>query len=231
MAVLASSIINRAQIIVQDTTNVRWPYQELLAWLNDAQREVALYKPSATAANVVLMLQAGTLQSIGDGGLQLIRVTRNLKTPVTEPRIGTRAVRIVDRGVLDAQHPSWHDPDVFAYTKEAKHFAFDDVDPTHFYVFPGNDGQGAVEAVISRSPIDIVATGDKNTLASYDKPITIPDVYANALLDYVLFRAYSKDADYAENDQRSANHYTMFQNALGGKTAGEAVNPNVGPRG
>lgn len=234
MPVLASDVISRAQTVVQDITGVRWPFSELLQWLNDGQREVALYKPSATAQNVALMLQQGTLQNIGAGGLALLRVVRNLKTPVTNPRVGTRACRIVDREVLDSQHPSWHDPDVFAYQKEVKHFCFDESDPTNFYVFPGNTGTGAVEAVISRSPADMVlASGaDANNITSYRLAIQVPDIYANCLLDYVLFRAYSKDADYAGNAERSAGHYVMFTTALGVKTQNELeVNPNTGQRG
>lgn len=231
MAILASDIISRAQVVVQDVTSVRWPYAELLNWLNDGQREVAIYKPNATSATVVLELQPGTLQHIGAGGLALLRVIRNLKTPVGSPRIGSRAVRLVDREVLDSQHPSWHDPDVFPYSAEVKHFCFDGVDSTSFYVFPGNDGNGAVEAVVSRSPVDVVAVGDANALASYARPINIPEVYANALLDYVLFRAYLKDADYAGNAERSANHYQLFAASIAAKAQNEAVvNPNTGPQ-
>lgn len=231
MPILASSIIDRAQTIVQDKTGVRWPYRELLDWLNDGQREVAIYKPSATAQNVALPLQQGTLQSIGPGGLALLRVIRNLKTPVTNPRVGTRACRLVAREVLDAQHPSWHDPSVFPYEQNVKHFCFDETDPTHFYVFPGNNGAGAVEAVVSVSPDDVtLASGaDENLLESYRVGIRIPDIYSNCLLDYVLFRAYSKDADYAGNAERSATHYTLFVNTLTAKTTNEATfNPNAG---
>lgn len=231
MPILASSIIDRAQTIVQDKTGVRWPYRELLDWLNDGQREVAIYKPSATAQNVALPLQQGTLQSIGPGGLALLRVIRNLKTPVTNPRVGTRACRLVAREVLDAQHPSWHDPSVFPYEQNVKHFCFDETDPTHFYVFPGNNGAGAVEAVVSVSPDDVtLASGaDENLLESYRVEIRIPDIYSNCLLDYVLFRAYSKDADYAGNAERSATHYTLFVNTLTAKTTNEATfNPNAG---
>lgn len=233
MAVYASDIIARAQIIVQDTTGVRWPYAELLNWLNDGQREVALYKPSATAQNVAIMLTSGTLQSIGTGGLALLRIIRNLKTPVGTPRLGARACRIVDREVLDSQHPDWHDSTVFPYEKVVKHFCFDDSDPTNFYVFPGNNGTGAVEAVISKSPDDIVPlVANSQVLTDYRKLINVPEIYANCLLDYTLFRAYSKDADYAGNADRSGGHYAMFTAALGAKQQNEiANNPNTGQSG
>jgi hypothetical protein len=41
------------------------------------------------------------------------------------------------------------------------------------------------------------------------------DIFANALLDYVLYRASTKDAEQAANAQRAVAHYQAFQNALG----------------
>ena len=35
-------LIDRAEEILQDTTNVRWSQQTLLNYLNDAQREIVL---------------------------------------------------------------------------------------------------------------------------------------------------------------------------------------------
>lgn len=219
MTVLASDIISRAQTIVQDTTGVRWPTTELLQWLNDGQREVVNVKPSASAFNTVINLQQGTLQQIGAGNLSLLRVTRNLKTPITTPRIGTRAVRMVSLDVMDAQNPNWHDPAVFPYAKEAKHCCFDDIDASVFYVFPGNDGTGAMEVTVSRLPDDITAAS---------APITLPDIYRNPLLDYVLFRAYLKDADQVANAERSATHYQLFASSITAKVTNETtVNPNT----
>lgn len=228
MAVLASDILTRAQVIVQDTTGVRWPLAELLQWLNDGQREAVNIKPSVTATTMVLNLQQGTFQRLGADALALLRAVRNLKTPVTEPRIGTRAVRMVSQDVLDAQDPNWHDPSVFPYTKDAKHFCFDSVDPTAFYVFPGNDGTGALEVVVSKMPADVVATGDPTRIESYRRPVSVPDIYLNPLLDYVLFRAYMKDADLADNAARSTMHYQLFAGALTAKATNEgAVNPTT----
>jgi hypothetical protein len=43
------------------------------------------------------------------------------------------------------------------------------------------------------------------------------------MLDYMLYRAYSKDAEYAANAQRAVAHFQAFQNALGVKSQTEAV--------
>jgi len=43
----------------------------------------------------------------------------------------------------------------------------------------------------------------------------VPDIYANAVVDFALFKIYLKDAEYAGNSNRAQMHYTLFSNALG----------------
>ena len=44
--------------------------------------------------------------------------------------------------------------------------------------------------------------------------IGVPDIYTNALQDYILYRAYTKDTEYAGNAARAQAHYQAFVNAL-----------------
>ena len=44
-------ILDRASIILQDSTNVRFPNAELLKFFNDAQKEVVLHRPDANNLN------------------------------------------------------------------------------------------------------------------------------------------------------------------------------------
>ena len=53
--------------------------------------------------------------------------------------------------------------------------------------------------------------------------INLDDIYANVILDYLLYRAYSKDADYAANGQRAINHLNSFNSSLGAKTTIDAA--------
>ena len=46
-----TDILDRASIILQDNTNVRFPNIELLKFFNDAQKEVALHRPDSTMVN------------------------------------------------------------------------------------------------------------------------------------------------------------------------------------
>lgn len=223
MAVNVSEVLSRAQTLIQDNTGVRWPLPELAGWFNDATREVALHKPSASSKSVMLDLDQGTRQTIPEGALMLLRVIRNLGATSTESnRVGGRSVRIVNRDVLDTQHPDWHDDTVTPQTNEVKHFIFDESDPTAFYVFPGNTGSGKVEALISQAP-DAIATSGTDLSAYTSIVVPLPDIYVNAVLDYILYRAYSKDASFAENMERADYHMRAFANSLGLKTANESA--------
>jgi len=48
--------------------------------------------------------------------------------------------------------------------------------------------------------------------------ISISDVLANAILDYILYRAYSKDADYTAHQGRAAQHFQLFMTSVTGKS-------------
>ena len=96
-------------------------------------------------------------------------------------------------------------------------------DPRNFYVYPGiASGQNAfIEIVFSNSPTDLA-----NTSAT----ISVDDIYANAIIDFVLYRAYMKDAEYAGNAQRAQNHYQLFTASIGqGGQAQTLLDPNNDP--
>lgn len=199
--VTVQSIVDKAEILLQDTTNVRWSASELLDWLNDGQREVVLHKPEASAKNIAVALTANsTKQTIPSDGVSFIRLTRNMGANGLTPG---RAIRIVSREVLDAGVPDWHSE---AAAGHIKHYTFDPLDPKTFYCYPKAPATAHyVEMVYSAAPAN----------ASLNGAISIDDIYSNALLDYVMFRAYSKDAEYAQNGQLAVAYYTSFANSVG----------------
>ena len=220
MAVTVQSVIDRAQTVLQDTTGVRWPVvAELVLWVNDAQREIALLKPDAAAVNDTITLIAGTKQSIPTGGNRLLKVVRNMSS--ASNGTGKRAVRLVDREVLDAQTPDWHDPTVAgdaAHTAVVKHYIYDESNPRNFYVYPGVSGTAYLEIIYSSNPAAVAQAGD----------LSIPDIFANAVLNYVLYMAYMKDAEYAGNQQRASSHFQLFTASVTGKGQIDAItNPNM----
>ena len=55
-----------------------------------------------------------------------------------------------------------------------------------------------------------------------------PDIFANAVMNYVLYMAYMKEAEYVGNSQRAANHYQLFVVSVTGKAQIDtATTPNT----
>tara|TARA_R110001606_G_scaffold3662_3_gene17215 strand:+ start:1677 stop:2471 length:795 start_codon:yes stop_codon:yes gene_type:complete len=232
-----TNIIDRARVILQDGGAVRWPDSELLLWVNDAQREIAFLKPDASSVNDIAKLRANTtkqtmsgIEITSGGGTpnanRILRVVRNIHSVGGSSDFADnnsngagRAIRLVSREILDSQDPNWHDPSAatgsstFVSTGgNIKHYVFDEIDPTTFYVYPGvASGQSVyVELIYSAVPAALSAKTDT---------INIPDTYANTMVDYVCYRALSKDAEFAANAQRSQAHLIAFNNTLGIKSS------------
>jgi hypothetical protein len=204
--VTVDSVLNRAGVLLQDTTNIRWTRNELLDWLNDGQREVVLRKPNAYTKNMTVNLVAGTKQAIPNDGVQLLKVVRNMPG---------KAIRIVDSEILDSQVPDWH---TLTPNSAVQHYCYDESDLKNFYVYPPNNGAGSVEIVYSAAPPNAVLGG----------VISVDDIYQAALLDYILYRAYTKDFTAGADAAKATGHYGTFMNSLGGKAQVEsAINPNL----
>lgn len=223
MTVSVQSVIDRVQATLQDTTGIRWPVNdELVLWVNDAQREIALLKPDASATNETITLTSGTKQSIPSGGNRLLRVVRNMSA--ASAGTGKRSIRLVSREILDSQTPDWHDPSVTgdaAHTSVVKHYMYDEQDPRNFYVYPGVSGNAYIEIVYSANPATVTSSDN----------LSIPDIYANSVMNYVLYMAYMKDAEYAGNNQRAANHYQLFTASVTGKAQVDLITtPNAESR-
>lgn len=234
MAFTAASVMLSVQTILNDAASVRWTAVELHTWLNDALREIAVLKPNAVAKTVELSLQEGAYQTLPEDHFNLFRLTRNLATTEISPtgRGGGRIITQVEREVMDMQIPGWMDTAVMPYSKNVVHFINDISDMAAYYVVPGNDGTGIVEAICAVMPAMVPApAADALIVSSYTSEVDIPDIYRNALIDYMLYRAFSKDASLPGIAQRAAVHYSQFASALGLKfqaerlVSGEAVSP------
>ena len=213
---LASDIISRARTILNDVDGVRWLDTELLNWINDGQRLIALVRPDSSVSNTTVTLVAGTKQTIPADGLRLLDVTRNIGANGA----GGRVCRNVDRDVLDTQNINWHSE---AQMDVVKNFVYDNRDPKTFYVYPPATTSAKLEIIYSKNPTNCVDTA--STLA-------VADIYADPLLNYVLYRAYSKDAEFAQNSNLSSGYLATFQGMLGIKTKVDAAySPDLNSKG
>lgn len=229
MTFTVKDVLTRASLLLQDVNGTRWPFTEQLMWLNDGVNEIVLHKPTATAQTVELPLSVGTLQELPDGYNTLIEVTRNIASggPGIENRFGQGAITAVSRSLADAFLPHWSSPNIIQNTAIVQHVIVNTDTPRSFYVLPGNDGTGLVEAVVSILPAAIQAPAmNQSDINSYTATVEMQDAYLGALVDFVCFRSFSKDSALPGAAQRAAQHYQLFAQAIGLKLQGELRNPN-----
>lgn len=206
--ITAQSILNKARITLQDSTSVRWPDAELLGYLNDGQREVAMRRPDACSVLGNVTLVAGTKQAIPDSGTAVLQVIRNMGSGGTTPG---KVIRHVPMSLLDANVPDWHTK---TPVSEILHAMVDGRKPEVFYVYPPATAGTQLEVLYAAPPADVTTASD---------PISIDDVFAAPLYDYVCFRAYTKDQDLSGNVERAKAHFELFESSLNGKATADGV--------
>lgn len=207
-SILAQAIIDKVSRILMDDMAVRWSDAELLGWLNTAQKEIATYKPNACTVNGNVSLVAGTKQALPTTALALIDVVRNMGAGSAPGR----AITAVSRDALDGALPNWHSATA---KTEVKHYIYDVRDPKVFYVCPPQPAQTAqkVEAVYPVPPTN---------LTSPTQAIAVDDIYEPRLVDYILYRAYSKSDNNPADTGAAASYANAFYSALGAKLQNEA---------
>lgn len=204
MTTPAARIISRVQTLLQDPDGVRWPAAELVGYLNDGQRHIVTLKPAANPAIVSFPLVQGVRQQIPADGLMLIDIYANSTGRKT-------AVRKTDRTTLEAVRPGWM---AMNAASEIVHYMVDPSDDNIFYVFPPALAGTTVEMCYAQYPAD-VPTPTGPTSGSVTGDIALSDGYANMLVDYIMYRAHSKDAEFGGNPQIATAYLSTFNALLG----------------
>lgn len=243
--ILVKDLVWRISVLLQDTLPQfqRWTERELVHWLNDGQVAICSLVPIASSRVDAVKLAAGTRQSIaaiaaadckpGDGstpsqpiyGTQFIGPRRNMGADGLTPG---RAVRVVERDMLDTTDPTWHTKTGNAI----RSVVYDPETPRYFYVSPGSTGSLWLEIAYTSAPIAIPNTASAGSEAylvggSSTLPISVDDEYGTALVDYVVARANLKDVTYSE-PAKAAFHTQQFLGVLNAKVAAiTGKNPNL----
>jgi hypothetical protein len=214
-------VIKNVEDVLQDQ-GIRWPRVELQNWINEAYLNIILLRPDANSKTGTFTCTAGTRQVITTefpSALRLLDVTRNLAATSTK-----KVVRLVARAVLDDQRPAWHSE---TGTVNIQHYTFDPRQPKEFFVYPPATTSAELEVVYTDAPgSHTLSESDLDPAGSNTEVIKLDDIYMSPIIDWVLYRAYSKDAEYGQNEVRAAAAYQAFNTAIGNKTASDtAVSP------
>ncbi len=218
-----TDIVKRVEDVLQDS-NVRWPRLELQNWLNEAYLQIVLLRPDATAKTGTFTCVSGTRQVLTTGfptAIRLLDVVRNLAATSAK-----KVIRLVDRSVLDDQRPSWH---AETATVDIQHFTFDPRQPKEFFVYPPATTAAQIEVIYTDAPgAHTLTAAQLDPTGGSAETIKLDDIYLSALIDWILYRAFSKDSEFAANAARANAHYQAFTAGVGAKSQSDTAVGQVG---
>lgn len=223
MTTAAKSILQRVVVTLQDDDSTRWTMPELVRYLNDGLREFALLRADQVSKSVVFDCVAGSRQVLPAEASALVDVSGNAAAGSS-----LAPVSVADRAMLDAVAPGWRNETA---SIDVIHFVHDLRDPRVFYTYPPATATAKLDLTYTVIPAFIAEPAVDADFNDVVGNVGIPDIYANALTDYVLYRAYTKDSEYAGNAARAQAHYAAFGGALGSDLKSVvAISPNQAGR-
>jgi hypothetical protein len=212
MTIIATTIINRVAAQLLDINNVKWSRAQLLDWISVGQRMVVVLQPNATNTIEAVQLVAGSRQRIPSNGWMLLDIVRNMGANGTTPG---RGIRLASRKLIDAFNSAWH---ADTQSDPVQNYLFDPQDQEAFFVYPPSTGNNYIEINYSALPPPLTSEGQN---------IFVPDAYEEALNHYTMFRALSKNADFARSPD-AEKYLDLFNGVMGSKVSAEqANNPNI----
>lgn len=215
MTIPVQEILDRVTDLLLDKDRAddqaRWSDDELIRWINDSRMAIITRKPSACSKIVTVALAAGSHQTIPSNGVQLLDIICNMGMDGASPG---RSIRRTDRQNLDDDDLYWQSA---TQKVEISQFTYDDRTPKDYFVSP--PAKAGTQIKISHAAIPDQVNAPEDSL---DVGLEVMD----AVVNYVAFRAKSKDSEYA-NAGEAAGFYGAFGDALGVQTQTQAAaSPN-----
>lgn len=217
-----SKFIEELAIKLRDPGHRQWSQIHATEALNSALRALTKVKPRVYTLNESLPLVDGHEQTIPGDVNELISILYTLD-PNSASGVG-EAVILGDMGMMDHDHPSWRNDPAKA---SPKYWFYEPDKHEHvFYVWPpvageGEEGGAVVQATVSRTPVMSEHTSEEinnSTVLSaeefyhipIDDEIPIQEFYVDALYEWALYYATSRDDEATSNYARSKDHFTKF---------------------
>jgi hypothetical protein len=218
MAVYTQTVLDSITDITKDVDHVRWPLTEIARWLNQAQSQIASLHPRAAADYYTLELVAGARQDLRtiDADVSWVRL-HDLVCNVSGSDPTGATIRRVSRPALDFAFRTWRAK--AATATAVKEFSMDERSPFVFDVWPPVVAGTKVLGLASVRPGEVCVLNSGGTaLANVNETIGLADGFEVPMIDYALFRMFSKDANDPNYAQRAGMHLQAFNFAMGVET-------------
>lgn len=198
----AQTILTRVSEVVSDHEFITFKLPQAMAWLNDAQRVIAIHKPEAFSRTETVKLALGSKQTIPAGCIGIFGNQLNMGADGLTPG---REVREIDGVLLSRFSPAWRTPT----GSVVKEWFPDPSDPNTYYVVPSVIGDVQLQVSGNYTPVDVMSPSGE---------LSIKDIYGPAIIEWVLYRFFSRDSELTPNYSRAAGHFANFFQLLGARS-------------
>ncbi len=212
---LCSAILSRIRKKLNDPNATAWTdNSDLIPALNEALQALISYRPDAASYTTMMLLVAGTRQTLPSDGVRLLKVIRNRGQSGLSD--AGRAIRKADMLVQDALIPDWHETTGQTVIDE---YFYDSITPKDFYVYP----PAPVSPVIG---VDISYVRVLPTITAGTDTLPVDDYFAPAIQEWMLYSIMGSDDEQNPNYAVARAHQKTFFDLLQIKASSDgAVNP------
>jgi len=117
-------------------------------------------------------------------------------------------ITLTESRLLDALDPGWR---THGQSPVAVHYTVDRAAEGEFWVYP---------PAVNGIKVKVLLAADVQDLQSETDTPTVADRWFDALREFMLYRAWSKDAEFAGQAQLATMHLDLFHAAIGVPTGG-----------
>ena len=211
---LCSVILQNVNFALDDPNNTKFSLTQKILAINSALQALVSYRPDAASYTTMMLLVAGTRQTLPSDGVRLLKVIRNRGQSGLSD--AGRAIRKADMLVQDALIPDWHE--TTGQTTIDEYF-YDSITPKDFYVYP----PAPVSPVIG---VDISYVRVLPTITAGTDTLPVDDYFAPAIQEWMLYSIMGSDDEQNPNYAVARSHQSTFFQLLQIKASSDgAVNP------
>lgn len=180
----AKDLIDRAARELVDISSVRWTRKELLRYLTEGANTIAVRQPSLVATPKTLTVTKSPIE-IPEDAFALLDV-EDIDGISPQYVLITKLTQLYPRWKKDTGEPT-------CWTK-FEH------DSKRFWIYPQPASSVSVDILYAKSL----------SLESESSNVPFPDIYEAPLIDYVMYRAYSRDGQNQSESAKAQMHIQAF---------------------
>lgn len=199
---LCSVILQNVNFVLDDPNNTKFSLTQKIAVINSALQALISYRPDAASYTAMMLLVAGTRQTLPSDGVRLLKVIRN--RGVSGLSDAGRAIRKADMLVQDALLPDWHLTNGQTVIDE---YFYDPLQPKEFYVYPP-------APVSPQIGIDISYVRVLPTITATTDTFPVDDYFAPAIQEWMLYSIWGSDDEQSPNYGAAQGHLQTFFSLL-----------------